>query len=213
VKKFIFCFLCFWALNIGALNIFAASKIYPNKLNRCKITRNIFNDYEPKVFEPTNNLLRKTGQLSRFYGEQILIKGKVLDQSCVPVSDAKVYLWQTGSGGKYPYEPLKTRVNRGKFTDKSDSSFTGSGTATTNNKGEYYFISMLPYKSSRYLKSANIRVEHANLKTLETRLDLSDKNMCDSECGEINPALIEPQQNIRSYCFDLVLQGTTLKRY
>jgi len=208
VKKFIFCFLCFWTLNI-----FAASEIYPNKLNRCKITRNIFNDYEPKVFEPTNNLLRKTGKLSKFYGEKILIKGKVLDQNCVPVADAKVYLWQAGSGGKYPYEALKTRIDKKRFTSKSDSSFTGSGTATTNNKGEYYFISMLPYKSSRYLRSANIRVEHPSLTTLETRLDLSNKNMCGNECGEVNPILIEPQENMVSYCFDLVLQGTTLKRY
>ncbi|MFV0250883.1 MAG: dioxygenase [Rickettsia aeschlimannii] len=208
MKKFIFCFLCLWTLNI-----FAAFKTYPNKLNRCKITRNIFNDYEPKVFETTNNLLRKTGRLSKFYGERILIKGKVLDQNCVPVADAKVYLWQAGSGGKYPYEPLKTRVDKRRFTSKSDSSFTGSGIATTNNKGEYYFISMLPYKSSRYLRSANIRIEHPSLTTLETRLDLSDKNMCDNECGEVNPILIEPQENMPSYCFDLVLQGTTLKRY
>ena len=208
MKKFIFCFLCFWTLNI-----FAASEIYPNKLNRCKITRNIFNDYEPKVFEPTNNLLRKTGKLSKFYGEKILIKGKILDQNCVPVADAKVYLWQAGSSGKYPYEPLKTRIDKKRFTSKSDSSFTGSGIATTNNKGEYYFISMLPYKSSRYLRSANIRIEHSSLTTLETRLDLSNKNMCDNECGEVNPILIEPQENMVSYCFDLVLQGTTLKRY
>lgn len=208
MKKFIFCFLCFWTLNI-----FAASEIYPNKLNRCKITRNIFNDYEPKVFEPTNNLLRKTGKLSKFYGEKILIKGKILDQNCVPVADAKVYLWQAGSSGKYPYEPLKTRIDKKRFTSKSDSSFTGSGIATTNNKGEYYFISMLPYKSSRYLRSANIRIEHSSLTTLETHLDLSNKNMCDNECGEVNPILIEPQENMVSYCFDLVLQGTTLRRY
>ncbi|ALN41402.1 dioxygenase [Rickettsia rhipicephali] len=208
MKKFIFCFLCLWTLNI-----FAASKTYSNKLNRCKITRNIFNNYEPKVFETTNNLLRKTGRLSKFYGERILIKGKVLDQNCVPVADAKVYLWQAGSGGKYPYEPLKTRVDKRRFTSKSDSSFTGSGIATTNNKGEYYFISMLPYKFSRYLRSANIRIEHPSLTTLETRLDLSDKNMCDNECGEVNPILIELQENMPSYCFDLVLQGTTLKRY
>jgi protocatechuate 3,4-dioxygenase beta subunit len=208
VKKFIFCFLCFWTLNI-----FAASEIYPNQLNRCKITRNIFNDYEPKVFEPTNNLLRKTGKLSKFYGEKILIKGKILDQNCVPVADAKVYLWQAGSSGKYPYEPLKTRIDKKRFTSKSDSSFTGSGIATTNNKGEYYFISMLPYQSSRYLRSANIRIEHSSLTTLETRLDLSNKNMCDNECGEVNPILIEPQENMVSYCFDLVLQGTTLRRY
>ncbi len=52
-----------------------------------------------------------------------------------------------------------------------------------------------------------------SLTTLETRLDLSDQNMCDNECGEVNPILIEPQENMPSYCFDLVLQGTTLKRY
>ncbi|WP_347938716.1 dioxygenase [Rickettsia oklahomensis] len=208
MQKFIFCFLCLWTLNI-----FAVSKAYPNKLNHCTITRNIFNDYEPKVFDTTNNLLRKTGRLSKFYGERILIKGKVLDQNCVPVADAKVYLWQAGSGGKYPYEPLKTRVDKRRFTSEGNSSFTGSGTATTNNKGEYYFISMLPYKSSHHLRSANIRVEHPSLTTLDTRLDLSNKNICNNEYGEVNPILIELQQNIVSYCFDLVLQGTTFKRY
>ena len=208
MKKFIFCFLCFWTLNI-----FAASRTYPNKLNHCKVTRNIFSDYEPKLFESTNNLLRKTGKLSKFYGEKILIKGKVLDQNCVPVADAKVYLWQMGSDGKYPYEPLKTRVDKTRFTDKSDSSFTGSGTATTNNKGEYYFISMLPYKSSHHLRSAHVRVEHHSLATLQTRLDLSDKNICANTCGEVNPKLIKLQQGMNSYCFNLVLQGTTLKQY
>ncbi|HJD55110.1 MAG TPA: dioxygenase [Rickettsia endosymbiont of Pyrocoelia pectoralis] len=208
MKKFVFCLVCFLTFNI-----FAASKTYPNKLNRCKITQEIRNDYEPKVFESTNNLLRKTGELSRFYGEKIIIKGKVLDQNCVPVSDAKVYIWQPGSGGRYPYEPLKTRVDKRRFANKKDSSFTGCGIATTNNKGEYYFVSMLPYKSSRYISSANIRVEHPSLKTLQTRLDLSDRNICSNECGEVNPILIEPQQNLNSYCFDLVLQGTTLKRY
>ncbi|ADE29922.1 dioxygenase family protein [Rickettsia prowazekii] len=208
MKKIIFCFLYLYTLNV-----FGASKIDHNKLNSCSITRNIFNNYEPKVFETTNNLLRKTGTLSKFYGEMILIRGKILDQNCVPVTDAKVYLWQAGNGGKYPYEPLKTRVDKSRFTNKSDSSFTGSGIATTNNKGEYYFISMLPYKSPRYLRNANIRIEHPNLTTLETRLDLFDKNMCDNECGEISPILIETKKNIPSYCFDLVLQGTTLKRY
>ncbi|WP_341794050.1 MULTISPECIES: dioxygenase [unclassified Rickettsia] len=205
MKNFLFCLLCFLAVNIFA----ATPQFYSNNLNHCKITRNILNDYEPKVFESTNNLLRKTGQLSKYNGEKILIKGRVLDQNCVPVSDAKVYLWQAGQDGRYPYEPLRLRVDKKRFYANSNSSFTGSGTATTNNKGEYYFISML---SPRF-KNANIRVEHSSLKTLQTRLELSDKNICECECGEMNPDLFTAEQEIKAYCFDLVLQGTTLKRY
>ncbi|MFY9589833.1 dioxygenase [Rickettsia endosymbiont of Halotydeus destructor] len=205
MKKFLFCLLCFWGMNVFA----TTPQFYSNNLNSCKITKNILNDYEPKVFESTNNLLRKTGQLSKYSGEKILIKGRVLDQNCVPVSDAKIYLWQVGQDGRYPYEPLRVRVDKKRFYVNKDSSFTGSGIATSNNKGEYHFITM---RSSRF-KNANIRVEHPSLKTLQTRLELVDKNICTDECGEISQDLFTIEQEIKAYCFDLVLSGTTLKRY
>ncbi len=209
MKKFLFCLVCFWTLNILA----TPAKFYSNNLNRCKLTRAILNDYEPKNFEPTNNLLRKTGQWSKYHGEKILIKGIILDQNCVPVSDAKVYLWQVGTGGRYPYEPLRVRVDKKRFFTDYSSSFTGSGTATTNNKGEYYFISMLPYKSSHSVASVNVRVERRNFVTLQTRLELSQKNICTYECGEMLPSIFNAEMDITAYCFDLVLQGSALKRY
>lgn len=209
MKKILFVLVYFLTFNVFAENL----KTYSNNLNRCKVTKNILNDYEPKIFEHTNNLLRKTGQLSKYNGEKILIKGRILDQNCIPVSDAKIYFWQLGLDGRYPYEPLRTNIDKKRFHINNNSSFTGSGTATSNNKGDFYFLSIQSYKSNHHIKNAYIRVEHPKLQTIQTRLDLTDKNICTYECGEVNSLLIPIEENVKTYCFDIVLKGTTLKRY
>ena len=86
-----------------------AEKVKENlrDLNFCAVTKITMNDYEPEKFESSNNLLRKAGQEEIFCGEKIIIHGKVLDQTCVPGADAKVYIWQASCNGKYPYKPLK----------------------------------------------------------------------------------------------------------
>lgn len=206
MKKFLFYLILFWIFDIFAI----PSEPCANTLNHCKLTKNILNNHEPAVFESTNNLLRKTGQFAQFQGKKIIIKGTVLDQNCVPVADAKVYLWQAGIGGIYPYKPLKIQANKRRFFGAKDSTFTGSGTATTNNKGEYYFVSMLPYTD---VKNAYVRVKHANLKTLHTKLSFTDNNICYNECGEMMKPLYDAEKKIIAYCFDLVLQGTVLKKY
>ena len=50
------------------------------------------NNYEPAAFNPTNNLLRKSGADPLYCGEKILLDLEVVDKNCVPISDAKIYL-------------------------------------------------------------------------------------------------------------------------
>ncbi len=151
----------------------------PSKLNVCLPTKKFTNNYEPKSFEPSNNLLRRNGQEPVFCGEKVVIRGRVLDSNCVPISDAKVYLWQVGCDGKYPYEPLRSHVNERNINPMSKSTFQGSGVATTNNKGEFQFITIYPAKSDHKSPYVNIRVEHRDAGELQTKFFMQHNDESD----------------------------------
>lgn len=210
VKKFLLYVICLCA-NIAIAG--GLEQYYPNKLNRCIITKSAIDDYEPEEFGLSNNLLRQTGQKPVYYGTRIIVKGRLLDQNCVPVSDAKIYLWQVGSDGKYPYTPLRTRINKKMLNSASKSSFTGSGTATTNNKGEFYFITIYPGKIQNTVSNVNIRVEHRDLGQLQTKLYLTSQTLNSENCGEVNYALSNISDELRIYEFNVVMSGKTLRRY
>jgi protocatechuate 3,4-dioxygenase beta subunit len=142
----------------------AGERVYKNKLNTCTPTRATINNYEPLKFQPSNNLLHKAGGTPLFCGEKIVLKGKLLDVNCVPVSDAKVYMWQAGCDGKYPYKPLRQRVDHSHINLTSGSSFQGSGTATSDNNGEFQFITIRPSHGNMI----NLRADHMHLGTLQT---------------------------------------------
>lgn len=142
---------------------------YNKKLKHCVPSKKFTNNYEPKHFEPSNNLLRRNGQSPVFCGEKIVIRGRVLDSNCVPISDAKIYLWQVGCDGKYPYEPLRSKINEHHLNLNNKSTFQGAGVATTNNNGEFTFITTYPAKSDHKQPYVNIRVEHRDAGTLQTK--------------------------------------------
>ena len=146
----------------------AQEKIYRNKFNTCSPTKQVVNNYEPEVFGTTNNLLHAPGAVEAFCGQQIIITGTVLDADCVPVSDAKVYLWQAGCDGKYPYKPLRNVAHKHLINLHSQSSFQGSGTATTDNNGRFTFITIYPEPVHKTTQPINIRVEHLEIGTLQT---------------------------------------------
>ena len=199
--------LCSYGVTSSAAN---DEQLYRNKLNHCKLSTPTLNNYEPAVFQTTNNLLRSTGQNPIYCGEKVIIKGTLLDKNCVPVSDAKVYLWQVGCDGKYPYKTLRTRVDKNHLNLENGSTFTGSGIATTNNEGEFYFITIYPVMKHGD-PHVNIRVEHRDLGSLQTQLhfkkalearDIVDSSGADDMDGEA-----------KIYNFNVVMPGETLKRY
>ena len=209
VKRiFLLSIICFYT-NVASSEY---DKFYPNGLNNCKVTKSAINDYEPNKFQITNNLLRLTGGQSRYCGQKIVIMGRVLDENCVPVSDAKVYLWQVGCDGKYPYTTLRNRIDKNMINLVNKSSFTGSGTATTNNKGEFHFITIYPASVHHEKPNVNIRVEHLSLGALQTKLSLSSDNELDGD-EIINRNINNLDCEVTIYNFDVVLPGETLKRY
>ncbi len=162
--------LCIISCVILAFSANASEKIYRNKLNTCTPTKTTINDYEPEKFQPSNNLLHSAGAVPMFCGQEIILKGKVVDIDCVPVADAKVYLWQVGCDGKYPYKPLRTRINHSEISLHPVSSFQGSGTATTDNNGNFQFITIYPPHIHHSAPHINLRIEHMHIGTIQTSI-------------------------------------------
>ena len=212
-------FFAFIFTNIICLNNSLAessdSDFYLNKMNFCKITPEAENNYEPENFELTNNLLRETGQESLYCGEKIIITGVVVDQNCVPVGDAKVYIWQINCKGKYPYQPLKKEINKKLIDTDKTLTFTGNGVATTNNKGEFHFITVYPPAVHGIEPHINVRVEHRKLGNLQTRLSLKGHKLATPEYyPELSDIYkVASKKNISIYNYQVVIPGESEDNY
>ena len=167
-----------------------------NKLNICTATHSATNNYEPAVFSHGNNLLRKAGQEEIYCGQKILLKLEVVDRDCIPISDAKIYLWQVGCDGKYPYKTLRAKTNPALINDNAGSTFVGSGIATTNNTGNAKFITICP--PSHHNESAiNIRIEHSVYGSFQTRIDPKKSIIIEDDDYDIIEAkIVTPWKNI-----------------
>lgn len=215
--------LFFLSFIVSATNIYAhekednnpGNKFRLNKLNFCRTTPKAENDYEPEVFETTNNLLRETGQKSLYCGEKIIIAGKVVDQDCVPVGDAKVYLWQVGCKGQYPYAPLKNNIDNTLIHIDHRLTFTGNGTATTNNNGEFHFVTVYPHSVHQLAPHVNLRVEHHKLGVFQTRLMLKGYRLKHPEYyPELDPInKIAVKNNTGIYYYQVVISGNSGDNY
>ncbi len=204
------------AINLAA-NAFAVTEaVYLNKLNHCDITTGFHDDYEPATFQPSNNLLRSNGGAAVYCGEKIIITGRVLDQNCVPISDAKIYLWQVACDGKFPYKTLRKHLDKSLINLENGSSFQGSGIATTNNEGRFVFITTLPTAVKGMPPHVNVRVRHYQLGSLETRLRISPSHLIKSikDVGSMAQQLLPLlEQDTLIYNFDIVLPSEGINNY
>jgi protocatechuate 3,4-dioxygenase beta subunit len=165
-------------------------------MNVCRPTKAATNNYEPEVFSPSNNLLKRPGAMELYCGQKILLKLKVLDKDCVPISDAKIYLWQVGCDGKYPYKPLRTKVNKGLLNIHNRSSFVGSGIATSDNLGKAQFITLYP-PTAHGESFINLRIEHKDYGTFQTKIRLHEDMLHDDGNHEIvSFRIVTPWKNL-----------------
>lgn len=186
-----------------------------NRLNFCKISKSAINDYEPEKFNHTNNLLHVAGADELYCGEKIIIRGVVLDQNCVPLPDAKIYMWQVGCDGKYPYAPLKNIANKDLINSENNLTFAGNGTATTDNKGEFVFITIYPVDVHELASHVNVRVEHRELGTKQVQLILKGHKVQypfdDPELKKI--AEVAAKNGTSIYDFKIVVPGDNNREY
>lgn len=70
-------------------------------------------------------------------GQRIIVYGKVVDSNNQPVKNTLIEIWQTNAGGRY-------RHVVDNWDSPLDPNFSGVGRTTTNDKGEYEFITIKP---------------------------------------------------------------------
>lgn len=83
------------------------------------------------------DLTQVTGQNGKAKGQIILVKGRVLNQTCDPVEGAVVTIWQSNHFGKYHHEYDSN-------PSEVDPNFQGWGQAVTDNEGSYSFKTIYP---------------------------------------------------------------------
>ncbi|QXK93450.1 dioxygenase [Neoehrlichia mikurensis] len=149
---------------------FLASEAYavdPVIVN-CVETPEIYNvQNKPRHFYVSNNLRRKTGSPITAKGELIYIIGKVTDRNCVPIANMNVSIWQANTYGIYQSSVGNDKVSP---NNKYDEHFSGSGITTTDNLGNYSFITVMPGKYSDRLPHISFMLQHPDFLVFYTEM-------------------------------------------
>ena len=101
----------------------------------------------------TSNLRRKTGIALTSAGDRIYFTGKIVDSDCVPVPEALIEVWQADSVGAYSFKVGDMKPSR-------DPEFVGAGRATSNNEGEFSFLTIFPGNYKDRAPHINFRITH-----------------------------------------------------
>jgi protocatechuate 3,4-dioxygenase beta subunit len=70
-------------------------------------------------------------------GQRIIVFGKVVDSNNQPIKNSLIEIWQANAGGRY-------RHVIDNWDSPLDPNFSGVGRTTTNENGEYEFITVKP---------------------------------------------------------------------
>ena len=108
----------------------------------------------------------------------------MLDLNCHPITDAKVFIWQANSAGKYPYSPLKEQFDNHNIDLKTGSTFQGSAISTTNNRGEFTFITVYPGNVENEYPNINLRIMHPRFGGLQTKFYMHNNKLLYKEIPE-----------------------------
>lgn len=199
------------------------TKAIPNKENVCKITPAFNDDFEPLEFNKSNNLTRTEGDIAVIKNEKIVLEGQIVDQHCVPIKDAKIYIWQPDDQGNYNYELAKANLKTTKFLkQKNISTFLGSGTNISNNLGKFEFITIFPGSRKGHKPYFNVKVVHPKYGNFQTRFYMKDLNIYENSdpCLQVKEILRKQSKGenyivpIKYYKFKIAMYvGNNIKSY
>lgn len=191
----------------------------------CKVTQAYYNNYDPEFFARNNNLLRSSESQEEVYcGQKIIIHGRLLDRNCIPVPDAKIYIWQAACDGKYRYSPMRNNLDKNLIKIDARQSFVGNGTASTDSNGEFVFLTVLPGAVHGLPSHINVRAEHRLFGKIETRIALDNLNLVTKEtlanniiANQGQLVMLKKLQDTFAnksdiYHFDIVLPASGLKK-
>ena len=171
---------------ILVLSITLTSESFADKMGECTLTPEIWSVGVLPDTKNSNNLTRDYASFEIAKGKKILIKGKVLDNNCVPISGVKVNIWQANPFGLYQFNSDDI------YNERYDKNFRGSGNTLTNNLGEFEFITVYPGKVNSISPNIIFRLEHQNFYPFETKMFFPENNNAES-IKNMNPYLIKKQ--------------------
>lgn len=161
-------------LMVGAVAAFAQQFPIDRYVYQCRQTPRIGTTTYPGAerMNRFNKLAMPPGKSIPADGQLVLLYARVFDERCVPISDAKVEMWQTNQFGAY------------RFATKPELAtpypvFAGAGQTHSDNLGEFMFETIFPggytirLRNGVILKRAphfNIKIKHKEFGTYETNV-------------------------------------------
>jgi len=205
-------FACF----VIALGLIPLAEAKDDVLVNCHLTPSIpAPEHYPGVenIPTTNDLRRKTGSAVIAKGQPMRLIGRVVDENCVPVADAKVEIWQANFYGYYQDEAKK-------IDEVNDENFLGAGEYITNNLGQFDFISIKPGALGWKAPQIHIKITKEGFDEVNTTLYFEDEPKTDSDPAfakltpDIQKLLIARRRLLEDkkdpeiyYYFDVALRG------
>ncbi|RZI47303.1 dioxygenase [Rickettsiales endosymbiont of Peranema trichophorum] len=183
-------------------------------ITSCWTTPEIWDTDPPMSIQKHNDLRRQPGSAEFAQGQFIDIEGKVLDANCVPVSQAIVEIWQKDSLGNGQDE-------------SKDLRFGYSGTAVTDNLGNFRFLTVYPgvhlAAKQEVAPHINFRVRHVDFPLFETKMYFPDhsannfdvylKNFIDKNRSNLLVSSNIGSHDPVTFRFNITLEGSNKYKY
>lgn len=130
---------------------------------------------------PSGKLALPAGKSIFAPGQTVYLSGKVLDENCVPVSDAVIEIWQADAKGNYKAATLGERMS-------PFPTFVSTGRAVTDNLGRYKFVTVFPGLGKESAPHIHFKVTRTNFKPFETEMYFGEdaRNISEERYAELS---------------------------
>jgi len=168
----------------------------------CQVTKSSNVARLPAHDSHNNDLTMMPNRLEDPLLPRIVLFGRIRDKKCTPISGAAVTIWQNDAFGIARYLPEKA------LSKKIYSDFKATGSALSNNTGEFAFVTLIPQQKNGKRDNINIVIKHPAYPKLSTQIVLLDLNQSHAKTNHVI-AREEKRKNITYpvYYFDIVLDG------
>ena len=183
----------------------------------CTPTKKIQVAPKPITYDPgytDNDTTKDSGEFVNLYLNKIFIRGIIKDKECIPVPNTLIEIWQDDEYGKKRYNQFSYSFNdRYNLNKDQYSNFLGIATTTSDNNGNFSFISVMPNNKTKLKKQSliNISVFHEDFPEIENQIILNPNfPIKKSERKIIAFRNIDAEKiyNLPTYDFEVILDGT-----
>lgn len=184
----------------------------------CSPTKTVRTAEKPITYDLAyidNNTLRNAGKFENPYLHKILIRGKIKDERCIPIPNALIEIWQEDEYGKKRYNKYAySFLDRYELNQEQYSNFLGIASATSDNNGNFSFITVIPQKKIKNIKKQsliNIAILHKDFPQLESQILLNPKfpiSRSNKRILAFKNIVAQKFYHLPTYDFDIILNGT-----